>query len=112
MKVDFPDDENGDVLRRLQEKGDLLAKPRDIDFTVVFATEKSAQKFAGHFRQLGYKCSATMSNCKPDLPWDVLIVNHMVPSHSEITKFEEELQVVADVLGGCNDGWGCITQVG
>jgi hypothetical protein len=110
MPTDFPDDANGDALRRLQKNGDALVKLRDVDFTVVFATEELAREFAEKFGQLGHKVSVTKSNCVPDLPWDVLVVNHMVPSYDEITRFEEALQGTADNLGGRNDGWGCINQ--
>jgi hypothetical protein len=107
---DFPDDENGDVLRRLQKNGDNLTMPRDVDFSVVFATEESAQKFAEYFVRCAYKVSVTNSNCVPDLPWDVVVTKHMVPSHNEITEAEETLQDIAEGLGGRNDGWGCISQ--
>jgi hypothetical protein len=33
--LEFPKDENGDVLRRMQADGDDLSKARDIDFTVT-----------------------------------------------------------------------------
>ncbi len=39
----FPNDENGDVLRRMQADGDDLAKPRGIEFQFVFPTEQKAQ---------------------------------------------------------------------
>jgi hypothetical protein len=45
-----PDDDNGDVLRRLEAKGDNLTRPRNIDFTVVFREENAAERFAEHFR--------------------------------------------------------------
>jgi len=48
---EFPNDENGDVLRRLQNDGDDLTQPRNIDFTVVFPTEDASQQFAEHFSQ-------------------------------------------------------------
>jgi len=107
---DFPDGDNGDVLRRLQKNGDNLTKPRDVDFTVVFATEESAQEFAEHLVGYGYKVSVSNSNCVPDLPWDAVVTKHMVPSHGGITQFEEELQEIAEGLGGRNDGWGCFSQ--
>ena len=110
IPFDFPADENGDVLRRLQKNGDNLAKPRDVDFTVVFPTEESAQKFAEHFIR-DYRLSVRNSNCIQHLPWDVVVTKHMVPSHRGITEFEEALQEVAEGLGGRNDGWGCFSQL-
>ncbi|MGC2615598.1 MAG: ribonuclease E inhibitor RraB [Terracidiphilus sp.] len=43
--MEFPDDENGDVLRRMAANGNDLSLPRNIDFTVVFPNESTAQRF-------------------------------------------------------------------
>ena len=106
----LPDDENGDVLRRMQESGDDLSKPRDIDFTVVLPDKAAAQAFGDRFHELGYRISAEKSNTVPQLPWDIVVTKFMVPSHAGITQFEQELQAVASPLGGRNDGWGCYEQ--
>jgi hypothetical protein len=34
----------------------------------------------------------------------------MVPESGETGDFEQELQRVADPLGGRNDGWGCFSE--
>lgn len=102
----LPDDDNGDVLRRMVAKGDDLTRPRDIDFSALFADQSSAERFAEHFRSLGYKVSAKGDYPKLDLPWDVLVVRRMPASHEDITNFENLLQSVADRWGGRNDGWG------
>jgi Regulator of ribonuclease activity B len=107
---DFPNDENGDVLRRMRGSGDNLSIARDIDFTVVFATPAESHKFGDFFRQRGYRVSAKRSGCVEDLPWDVVVVKNMVPTHGDITAFEAELQEVATPLGGRNDGWGSFEQ--
>jgi hypothetical protein len=110
MPLDFPDDENGDVLRRMQDNGDDFTKARDIDFTVVFPDQVSAQQFCIHFQGRGYKSSVELTHCSPELPRDVVVVNHMSPSHKKITEFEAELETTASKFGGRNDGWGCIEQ--
>ncbi|MDH2436227.1 ribonuclease E inhibitor RraB [Pokkaliibacter sp. MBI-7] len=107
---DFPNDENGDVLRRMRDSGDNFALPRDFEFTVVFATREAVQAFGDHFAQLGYEVVANESGHVPELPWDVTVVTHMLPTHAAITAFEAELQRVATPLGGRNDGWGCFEQ--
>jgi Regulator of ribonuclease activity B len=108
--VTFPDDDNGDVLRRLLSDGDDLTRPRDVDFTVVFADENSVQDFANHFRNLEYAVSVEMTQTAEGLPWDARVVKHMVPSYEAIREFEELLESIAIPLGGRNDGWGCIAQ--
>ncbi|HEX8810644.1 MAG TPA: ribonuclease E inhibitor RraB, partial [Terracidiphilus sp.] len=64
MPATFPQDANGDVLRRLQSHGDDLTKPRDIDFTVVFPDESAAQSFADDVRKLGYKVDVEHADVK------------------------------------------------
>jgi hypothetical protein len=50
------------------------------------------------------------TQCVPVFPWDVIVVNHMVPTHSAISQFEDTLELWASTLGGRNDGWGCMVQ--
>jgi hypothetical protein len=108
--VNYPDDDNGDVLRRLQATGDDLTVPRNIDFIVAFPDEDAAERFAMHFREQGYKVSVEFAETVKELPWDVVVVKHMQPSHQEIGDFENALQRVAETLGGRNDGWGCFSS--
>ena len=105
----FPDDENGDVLRRIEAGGNNLSVPRDVDFTIVFPDEDSAEQYAKHFREQGFVVSVEFAKTVPELPWDVIVVKHMALTHREIGEFEASLQEVADSLGGRNDGWGCFS---
>lgn len=108
----FPDDENGEVLRHMAESGDDLSKPRDIDFTVVMPNEDAAMLFSSHFAKAGYRIKVDEAGTVPELPWDVVVVKCMIPSHADITEFENELEAMAASLGGRNDGWGCFEQPG
>jgi hypothetical protein len=106
----YPNDDNGDVLRRLEAQGDDLTQPRNMDFTVVFTDEDSAQRFSKHFQALGYATSVDFTQTKKEFPWDVVVVKHMTPTHQEIGDFEGLLEGVAEALGGYNDGWGCFGE--
>ena len=110
MTDEFPNDANGDVLRRMKAEGDNLAKARDMDFQVVFADQTKAESFAAVFRQQNLRAEVKRSNVAKGLPWDVRVVKHMLPTHAGITAFEDELQAVADRFGGRNDGWGSFNQ--
>ena len=112
MTHEIPNDENGNVLRQMKESGDDLSLPRDIDFTLVFPAEDKAVCFANYFRGMGYRVKWKLSAVVPSLPWDVVVVRHMVPRHAAIGEFESELQDYAGSLGGRNDGWGCFEQAG
>lgn len=108
--MEYPNNANGDALRRMEAEGDDLSHPRNIEFTVVFPNEKTAAMFANHFRELGFVVSAELTGTVQDFPWDVIVVNHMVPTYEGIKGFEDSLQQVADSLGGHNDGWGCFSE--
>jgi hypothetical protein len=105
--MNFPDDENGDALRRLVAEGDDLSQPRDVDFTVVFPDQRSAEGFARDIAELGYRTSAEFAEVEEGFPWDVIVIKHMKPTHQEIVEFEDLLQRTADIWAGRNDGWGC-----
>lgn len=106
----YPDDSNGDVLRRMAAQGDDLTRPRNIDFTVVFVDESSAQLFAQHVRALCHEVSVEKAGTDEEFPWDVVVVNEMIPTHDGITDFENWLQSVAGGWGGHNSGWGCFIE--
>lgn len=106
--MEYPDDANGDVLRRMEAQGDDLTCPRNVEFTAVFPDENTAKKFAEHFSTLGYAVSVELSQTVMKFPWDVVVVKHMVPKHEDIGAFETSLERVASNLGGRNDGWGCV----
>lgn len=106
----FPNDENGNVLRQMQKRGDDLTKSRKIDFIVVFPNQEDAEKFASKIQSLGYKTTISNSSTVKTLPWDVIVVKNMIPTHTDITNFEQDLGNYAAPLGGRNDGWGSFVQ--
>jgi hypothetical protein len=110
VSSEFPDDANGDVLRRMRAGGDDLSKAREIDFQVVFPDEIAASAFAALFQAKGYKAIVTHAEVAKGLPWDTQVMKHTLPSYSAITAFEAELEHAALPLGGRNDGWGCLRQ--
>ena len=66
--------------------------------------------FAEHYQTHGFATSAKRSAVVSGLPWDVVVVNYMVPSHVEITQFEVGSSEQASRYGGRNDGWGSFQQ--
>jgi len=116
MPIDFPADENGDVLRRMQAGGDNLRQPRDIDFSLLFPDQAMAETFCGIMHEEGYELAygpweAQSEDDENIGKWDVTVTRHMVPDHSAITQFERELAVIAMPFGGRNDGWGCFRVI-
>lgn len=106
----YPDDANGDALRRMEAQGDDLTRLRDIEFTVAFPNESAATQFADHICTLGCSALAELTETVEGFPWDVIVVKQMIPSHEEIGAFETSLKRMADTYGGHNDGWGCLSS--
>ena len=106
----FPDDNNGDALWNMVQRGDDLSKKRDIEFTVIFSTEEEALKFGEVLlfnRQQVLLCDNEESE---EYPYEIVVTVAMVPAHKEITDYENLLQEYASDLDGFNDGWGCYAQ--
>ena len=102
----FPNDENGDVLRRMQANGDDLSKPRNIEFEYIFATEQNAKDFASDVRA-AHSLKAEPSRYGERKMWQTTVTKHMLPTHQDITTWEQTLTRLAQPHGGEADGWGC-----
>ena len=107
MSDQFPNDANGDALRRLRNDGDKLTEARDVDFNVLFPNQSTAEAFAEQFREEGYVVEVTECDSMLELSWNARVVKNLVPTYNGILSFEDELQTAATPLGGRNDGWGC-----
>ena len=104
----LPNDENGNVLRRMLEDGDDLSKARTIDFCFIFPERGQALAFAEMVddREL----EVCISYNEERNLWDAIVKRHMVPTHRDITAFEVSLASQAESVGGEADGWGCFAQ--
>ncbi|MBL9134383.1 MAG: ribonuclease E inhibitor RraB [Verrucomicrobiales bacterium] len=68
MPHDFPNDADGDALRRFVEGGSDLSKPMTIDFQVAVPDEAAANGLAEVVYKLGYRVKICASpECS--LPW-------------------------------------------
>ena len=105
MNHDFPNDENGNVLRGLIERGDPLTEPRNINFHFIFPSRSQAIGFIEILRDKQWRMEISWYE-EREL-WQVTVVQHMVPTHSGITNLENRLIDLAHPLDGTADGWGC-----
>jgi len=105
----FPNDENGDVLRRMQASGDNLTKPRDVDFAFIFDKEDDARGFCAAAHTLGFD-RIDRRFWAEKKAWDVSVTIFLMPTHAEITATEMKLDTLAREFCGRADGWGCLAQ--
>ena len=103
----IPDDENGQVLRRMLEAGDDLDVPRGIEFFHVFAEEADALAFAAAASALP-DLAGEAPGVDDEGIWEVCAIRVMAPSHAAITALEGTLAQLAGQHRGYPDGWGCM----
>jgi hypothetical protein len=102
----FPNDENGDVLRRMFEGGDDMSQPRIIDFCFAFPKRKQALAFAEILDDRDLE--VCISYYEEREMWQTIVKRYMVPTHRGITQLELSLAAHAQAVGGKPDGWGCM----
>lgn len=106
----FPDDANGEMLREMAAGGDDLSVPREVDFTVIFPTKDAAIAFAVVLLEKGQRVSYGEYGEQGELFWLVQAHQYMVPSHENISGYEDLLASEADSHGGQVIGWACESQ--
>ncbi len=90
----------------MQEQGDDLTAPRDIDFFVIFATRAEAEAFgAAATATLGLP--AQVSPYEKTGKWQLVLTRHMPPDHALLNNLEQRIAGLAREHGGEADGWGC-----
>ncbi|HEY6205613.1 MAG TPA: ribonuclease E inhibitor RraB [Chthoniobacterales bacterium] len=103
--LDFPADDNGNILRQLHERGDTLEQPRNINFAFAFSERQQAIAFAELVHEPQFE--VCISRYEEQNMWQTIVTRHMVPTHGDITALEHDLGSRAESVGGAPDGWGC-----
>lgn len=98
---------NRAVLFRLEENGDNLEVPREIDHTVIFKNRKKAKDFSKTVEERGFTVVIN-SNGFFNKTFDLLVQRVDPPSRIDPITFE--LKELAEGHGGSYDGWGCMVR--
>ena len=94
-------------MRRLHERGEDLAEPREIEFVHLMPTRVAAERMASRLRGLGFAPrfhQPAPVDGSGDI-WELIATTLMVPTHGEIIYNENRLAQIARDLGGREDGW-------
>jgi hypothetical protein len=101
--------ENRKVCVALEQNGDLLTEPREIEQWVYFANESSCQAFGAEASQCGWQLdydSDRNAASEPDR-YSVRIATIDVPSFDNIDNVTLPVFRLAIEHEGIYDGWGC-----
>lgn len=106
----YPDDENGAVLRGMAEQGIDLVSPRMMDFEYCFPDEAAARQFLAAVKGTVHETRLFAPDSDDGNGWEVQCRQRMVPTHAAITETERRLAYVAERFGGFPDGWGSLSN--
>ncbi len=104
-KMKYPNDADGDALRRVAERSDM-SKPMDLDFAVDIPTQASGENVARLAAERGYKAAVELH--EPSQRWTCYCTKRMVPTYDAIIEAQKELDKLSAAFGGHSDGWGTL----
>jgi hypothetical protein len=101
--MSFPDDADGDALRRIARDGSDLSKPMEIDFAVTAPSEGSARAIAKAAVSRGYRTDVERDDVGT---WSCYCTREMIATYEAVVERQAELDALSRPLGGHVDGWG------
>tara|TARA_B100001057_G_scaffold32216_1_gene29251 strand:- start:1955 stop:2329 length:375 start_codon:yes stop_codon:yes gene_type:complete len=108
--MQFPDDDNGQLLAEIAAAGVDLSKMHQIDFFILFEQQAYAEKFAKEIISDALVQSANVEKCKDTGVWEVITHVQMVPEHTLLGQAEQYLESIANSYNGYGDGWGLMDE--
>lgn len=107
----FPDDENGEVLRRMEASNFDFSQPHEVEFFAVFRTRESADLVAREYledHRAGDKLVNIETRPAEVGGMELELVKRMIITHKAITEFEQRLALRVSKHDGYLDGWGVL----
>ena len=105
----FPDNADGDALRRLAESGADMTSPMVIDFAVAIPDESTGKAIALKAIEIGYKTSVDQDSESSE--WTCHCSKAMFATYEDVLNCQLELDKIAVAFGGFVDGWGAFGNV-
>lgn len=103
--TDYPDDADGDALRRVALRSDM-SLPMSIDFAVDVPSEAAGHAVARAATARGYSASVECNDATER--WTCYCVKRMVATYDAVIAVQAELDELSAPLGGRSDGWGTL----
>jgi len=127
----YPDDADGHVLSDMANYGVDMTKPLVLEFPIAAIDEEAAKAIFTSVTALGYEAEVEYDDGESEEAaaeavgdsgdddgdgedsgpsWSVYVTKTMVPDYEEILRIQDELDELAEPLGGYSDGWGAIVD--
>ncbi|AQQ02102.1 hypothetical protein B0W48_14215 [Pseudoalteromonas aliena] len=104
--MQFPDDDNGQLLAEIAAEGIDLNKMHQVDFYILFEQQTDAEKFAKEIVTDALVQNAKIEKCTETGVWEVIAQVQMVPEHTLLGQAEQYIESIANSSNGYGDGWG------
>jgi len=104
----FPNDKIGDALWQMQQAGDMLDQPREVEFSVLFPTQSLALQFGQLLLENNQKLSFTPFQDDEEYPWEITAYPEMPLNYENIIAYQELLETSSEPLKGKFDGFYCL----
>ena len=108
--MQFPDDDNGQLLAEMAAEGINLNQMHMVDFFILFEQKEQAESFEKAIVEDELAPKTELQKCKDTGVWEVVTTVQMVPDHQLITDMENYLESIANPLNGYGDGWGILAK--
>ena len=109
MNFDFPNDSDGEALRRIAEDGSDMSKPMSIDFHVAAPSKTDAELIAATVTKHDYEASISFD--EETAAWTVWCSRDMIATHKNVVEAQSQLDELSKPFDGYSDGWGSFGNV-
>ncbi|HTC14899.1 MAG TPA: ribonuclease E inhibitor RraB [Steroidobacteraceae bacterium] len=103
MNASYPNDTDGDALRKVVEAGADMSRPMVIDYSVRVADEHSARRVAQVVEAKGFDPSISQDDGRDS--WSVYCSKSMLATYDGVVSVQAELNALLKPYGGHCDGW-------
>lgn len=105
-EMQFPADDNGEMLKAMADAGMDLTKSMNIDFFLVFDERSDAESVLEDLTAKNDGAELELQFNEEVEKWEIIASYHMVPEYDAIIAKETELNSFAGEFDGMTDGWG------
>lgn len=104
--MQFPDDDNGQMLAAMADAGIDLTQSIEVDFFLVFDDQRDAESALEALSQKDMQGELELNFDEESTKWEVIVCLQMVPEYAALVAKETELNTFAQEFDGISDGWG------
>ncbi|MFT3787706.1 MAG: ribonuclease E inhibitor RraB [Tepidisphaeraceae bacterium] len=109
MYDDFPNDADGDAIRRVAEAGHDLRSSMPVDFRILVADENAARAIAIEAQDRAF--SAAIGPAETG-GWQVIVTRSMLLRYWDVVQLQKDLNDLAEPFEGYCDAWATVGNRG